>query len=114
MYLSLFHQKQPIHLHDVKYALKLESEQLSKKDAVTRDTPNKGGWGKKTKQSVADDAQAEDQQSEPTNNTSQAGEQQALAKRGTVQPSTSDTQPNDPIAQMLLMMQQTFNEQLKF
>ena len=68
---------------------------------VTRNTPNKGGWGKKTTQSVADDAHVEDQQSEPANNTAQAGEQQTPAEAGTVQLSTSDTQPNDPMAQML-------------
>ena len=62
---------------------------------VTRSTPNKGGWAKKTTQSVADDAQADDQQVEPTNNTAQAEEQQAPAKAGRVQPSTSDTQPSD-------------------
>ena len=32
---------------------------------VTRNAPNKGGWGKKTTQLVADDAQADDQQGEP-------------------------------------------------
>ena len=58
---------------------------------VARSTPNKGGWAKKTTQSVADDAQADDQQGEPTNNTAQAGEQQAPAKAGSVQPSTSGT-----------------------
>ena len=72
---------------------------------VTRSTPNKGGRAKKTTQSVADDAQADDQQGEPANNTGQAGEQQAPAKAGSAQPSTSGTQPNDPMAQMLLMMQ---------
>ena len=41
-------------------------------------------------------------------------EQQAPAKAGTVQPSTSVTQLNDPMAQVLLMMQKTFDEQLKF
>ena len=71
---------------------------------VTRSTPNKGGQAKKTTQSVADDAQADDQQVEPTNNTAQAEEQQAPAEAGTVQPSTSGTQPNDPMAQVLLMM----------
>ena len=80
---------------------------------VTRNTPNKGGWGKKTTQSVADDAQVGDQLVEPTNNTAQADEQLAPAEAGTVQPSTSGTQPNDQIAQMLLMMQ-TFDDQLKF
>ena len=72
---------------------------------VTRKTPNKGGWGKKA--THADDAQGEDQQVEPTNNTPQA-------EAGTAQPSTSGTQSNDQMAQMLLMMQKTFNEQLKF
>ena len=73
---------------------------------VTRNTPNKGGWGKKA--THVDDAQVEDQQVEPTNNTPQAEE------AGTAQPSTSQTQSNDQMAQMLLMMQKTFNEQLKF
>ena len=81
---------------------------------VTRSTPNKGGWAKKTTQSVADDAQADDQQVEPANNTAQVEEQQAPAEAGKVQPSTSGTQPNDPMAQMLLMIQKTFDEQLKF
>ena len=81
---------------------------------VTRNTPSKGGWGKKTTQSVADDAQVEDQQVEPTNNTAQAQEQPASAKAGTTQPSMSGTQSNDQMAQMLLMMQKTFDEQLKF
>ena len=74
---------------------------------VTRSTPNKGGRAKKTTHSVADDAQADDQQGEPTNNTAQAREQQAPAEAGSAQPSTSGTQPNDPMAQMLLMMQKT-------
>ena len=78
---------------------------------VTRNTPNKAGWGKKTTQSVADDAQAGDQLVEPTNNTAQADEQLAPAEAGTAQPSTSGTQPNDQMAQMLLMMQKTFYEQ---
>ena len=39
---------------------------------------------------------------------------EAPAKAGSAQPSTSGTQLNDPMAQMLLMMQKTFNEQLKF
>ena len=65
-------------------------------------------------QSVADDAQVDDQQGELANNSAQAGEQQAPAKAGSAQPSTSGTQPNDPMAQMLLMMQKTFDEQLKF
>ena len=65
-------------------------------------------------QSVADDAQVDDQQGERINNTAQVGEQQAPAKAGSVQPSTSGTQPNDQMAQMLLMMQKTFDEQLKF
>ena len=73
---------------------------------VTRNTPNKGGWGKKA--THADDAQGEDQQAESTNNTPQAEE------AGTAQPSTSGTQSNDQMAQMLLMMQKTFDEQLKF
>ena len=81
---------------------------------VTRSTPNKGGQAKKTTHSVADDAQVDDQQGEPTNNTAQVGEQQAPAKAGSAQPPTSGTQPNDPMTQMLLMMQKTFNEQLKF
>ena len=53
-------------------------------------------------------SRGEDQQVEPTNNTPQAEE------AGTAQPSTSHTQPNDLMAQMLLMMQKTFDEQLKF
>ena len=73
---------------------------------VTRNTPSKGGWGKKA--THADDAQAEDQQVEPTNNTAQVEE------AGTAQPSTSGTQSNDQMTQMLLMMQKTFDEQLKF
>ena len=81
---------------------------------ATRNAPSKGGWGKKATQSQAEDAQAEDQQVEPTNNTAQAGEQIALAEAGTAQPSTSGTHPNHLMAQMLLMMQKTFNEQLKF
>ena len=74
---------------------------------------------------MADDAQADDQQVQPTNNTAQVGDVQPTnntaqareltpAKAGTAQPSTSGTQPNDPMAQMLLMMQRTFDEQLKF
>ena len=63
---------------------------------------------------MEDDAQADDQQGEPTNNTAQAREQQAPAEADSAQPSTSGTQPNDPMAHMLLMMQKTFNEQLKF
>ena len=70
-------------------------------------------------------AQADDQQVQPTNNTAQVGDVQPTnntaqvgeltpAKAGTAQPSTSGTQPNDPMAQMLLMMQKTFDEQLKF
>ena len=54
---------------------------------VTRSTPNKGGQTKKTTESVADDAQADDQQVEPTNKTAQVEEQQAPAEAGTVQPS---------------------------
>ena len=57
--------------------------------------------------------QVDDQQVQPTNNTAQVGEL-TQAKAGTAQPSTSGTQPNDPMAQMLLMMLKTFNEQLKF
>ena len=79
---------------------------------VTRNTPNKVGQGKKA--THTDDAQAEDQQVEPANNTAQAEEQPAPAKAGTAQPSTSHTQPNGLMAQMLLMMQKTFDEQLKF
>ena len=86
---------------------------------VTRSTPNRGGQG--TKQS--DNAQAE--QVQPTNNTAQAGEVQPTnntaqvgeltpAKASTAHPSTSGTQSNDQMTQMLLMMQKTFNEQLKF
>ena len=41
-------------------------------------------------------------------------EQLAPADAGTMQPSTSGTQSNDQIAQMLQMMQKTFDEQLKF
>ena len=74
---------------------------------VTRSTPNRGGWG--TTQS--DNAQAE--QVQPTNNTAQVGEQ-TPAEAGTVHPSTLGTQPNDQMTQMLLMMQMTFDEQLKF
>ena len=74
--------------------------------------PNKGGWGKKA--THADDAQAEDQQVEPANNTAQAEEQPAPAEAGAAQPSTLHTQSNDQMAQMLLMMQKTFDEQLKF
>ena len=81
---------------------------------VTRSTLNKGGWAKKTTQSGADDAQVEDQQVEPANNTAQAEEQQAPAEVGSAQPSTLGTQPNVPMAQMFLMMQKTFDEQLKF
>ena len=51
---------------------------------------------------------------QPTNNTTQAVEQLAPANAGTAQPSMSGTQPNDQIAQMLQMMQKTFDEQLKF
>ena len=40
-----------------------------RKMPVTRNTPDKGGWGKKA--THADDDQAEDQQVEPTNNTAQ-------------------------------------------
>ena len=68
---------------------------------VTRNTPSKGGWGKKA--TPADDAQAEDQQVEPTNNTAKAEE------ASTAQPSTSGTQSNDQMAQMLLMMQKMNN-----
>ena len=76
-------------------------------------------------------AQAE--QVQPTNNTAHAGEVQPAnntAQAGEIQPanntaqageltsakagSTSGTQPNDQMAQMLLMMQKTFDEQLKF
>ena len=96
---------------------------------VTKSTPNKGGQAKKIMQS--DYAQAE--QVQPTNNTAQAGEVQPTnntAQAGEVQPanntaqvgeltpakagSTSGTQPSDQMAQMLLMMQKTFDEQLKF
>ena len=63
---------------------------------------------------MADDAQADDQQGEPTNNTAQVGEQKGPAKAGSAQPSTSGTQPSDLVAQMFLMMQKTFDEQLKF
>ena len=63
---------------------------------------------------MADDAQVGDQPVEPTNNTAQVDEQLTPAEAGTVQPSTSGTQPNDQMAQMLLMMQKTFDEQLKF
>ena len=86
---------------------------------VTRSTPNRGGQG--TTQS--DNAQAEQvqpanntaqvEQVQPTNNTAQVGEL-TPAEAGTVHPSTSGTQPNDPMAQMLLMMQKIFDEQLKF
>ena len=79
-----------------------------------RNTPSNGEWGKKATQSLAEDAKAEDQQVQLTNNTAQAGEQIAQAKAGTAQSSTSGTQPNDPMAQMLLMMPKTFDEQLKF
>ena len=71
---------------------------------VARSTPSKGGQAKKTTQSVADDAQADDQQVQPTNNTAQVGEL-TPAEAGTAHPSTTGTQPNDPMAQMLLMMQ---------
>ena len=81
---------------------------------ATRNTPSKGGQGKKATQSQAEDAQVEDQQVEPANNTAQVGEQIAPAEAGAAQPSTSGTQPNDPMVQMLLMMQKTFDEQLKF
>ena len=67
----------------------------------------------------SDDAQAEQvqpanntaqvEQVQPTNNTAQVGEL-TPAKAG----STSGTQPSDQMAQMLLMMQKTFYEQLKF
>ena len=77
---------------------------------VLRNTPKMGGQSKKTMQS--EDAQVGVVQ--PTNNTAQAEEQLAPADTGTVQPSTSGTQPNDQIAQMLQMMQKTFDEQLKF
>ena len=77
---------------------------------VLRNTPNAGGQGKKTMQS--DDAQVGVVQ--PTNNTAQAEEQLTPADTGTAQPSTSGTQPNDQIAQILQMMQKTFDEQLKF
>ena len=50
----------------------------------------------------------------PPTTLPQAKEQLAPADAGTTQPSTSGTQPNDQIAQMLQMMQKTFNEQLKF
>ena len=71
-----------------------------------RNTPSKGGQGKKA--TPADDAQVEDQQVKPTNNTAQVEE------ADTIQPSTSGTQSNDQMAQILLMMQKTFDEQLKF
>ena len=82
---------------------------------VLRNTPNMGGQSKKTMQS--EDAQVGVVQ--PTNNNAQAEEQLAPvqltpANAGTAQPSTSGTQPNDQIAQMLQMMQKTFDEQLKF
>ena len=75
---------------------------------VLRNTPNTGGWSKKTMQSK--DAQVGVVQ--PTNNNAQAKEQLtpvqlAPANAGTAHPSTSGTQPND-------MMQKTFYEQLKF
>ena len=60
---------------------------------VTRNTPNKGGQGRKA--THADDAQAEDQQVEPANNTAQVEEQPTPAEAGTAQPSTSHTQPSD-------------------
>ena len=59
-------------------------------------------------------AQAE--QVQPANNTAQAGEL-TPAEAGTAHPSTSGTQPNDQMAQvllMILMLLMTFNEQLKF
>ena len=82
---------------------------------VLTNTPNMGGQSKKTTQS--EDAQAGVVQL--TNNNAQAKEQLtsaqlAPANAGTMQPSTSGTQPNDQIAQMLQMMQKTFDEQLKF
>ena len=99
---------------------------------VARSTPNKGGWAKKTIQS--DDAQVEQVQStnntaqvgdiQPTNNTAQVGEVQPTNNTAQVREltpakggSTSGTQPNDQMAQMLLMISMllmTFNEQLKF
>ena len=108
---------------------------------VTRSTPNKGGRAKKTTQS--DDVQVEQVQPtnntaqkgevQPTNNTAQKGEVQPAnntTQVGEIQPanntaqvreltlakagSTSGTQPSDQMAQMLLMMQKTFDEQLKF
>ena len=77
---------------------------------VLRNTPNVGGQSKKTRQS--NDAQVGVVQ--PANNTAQAEEQLTPADAGTMQSSTSGTQPNDQIAQMLQMMQKTFNEQLEF
>ena len=81
---------------------------------VTRNTPNKGGRGKKATHAQSEDAQVEDQQSEPANNTAQAEEQPAPVEASRAQPSASHTQSNDQIAQMLLMMQNTFDEELKF
>ena len=69
-----------------------------------------GGQSKRTMQS--NNAQVGVVQ--PTNNTAQAKEQLTPADAGTTQPSTSGTQPNDQIEQMLQMMQKTFDEQLKF
>ena len=87
---------------------------------VTRRTPNKGGQTKRTTQSGADDAQMDDEQVQPTKNTAHVGDIQSTntaqareltpAEADTAQPSTSGMQPNDPMAQMLLMMQKTFNE----
>ena len=82
---------------------------------VLRNTPNTGGQSKKSTQSK--DAQVGVVQL--TNNNAQAKEQLAPvqlapADAGTMQPSTSGTQPNDQIAQMLQMMQKTFDEQSKF
>ena len=48
---------------------------------VIRNTPSKGGWGKKA--THANDAQVEDQQVEPTNNTAQVEEQPTPAEAGT-------------------------------
>ena len=66
----------------------------------------------RAKRPQSNDAQAGVVQ--PDNNTAQAKEQLTPADTGTMQPSTSGTQPNDQIAHMLQMMQKTFNEQLKF
>ena len=83
MYLSLFHQKQPIHLHDVKYAIKLESEQLPQGRCQLQGVhPIRVAQDKGTIQS--DDAQVEQVQAaisntaqvgdiQPANNTAQAG-----------------------------------------